>query len=137
MQQDFNKKQRGFADKEKQLEMQVREINQIVAATEEKHAAALKQGETNQQRVAQLEADAKAAKGQLDEVYGRLGLYTTAIDRVMIRIREFLKLVFGPQFDEEYIKIREANPSKEDKVSLVLPMLEVALLAYFSHQAST
>lgn len=137
MQQDFNKKQRMFADKEKDLEMQIKEINQVLAVSNEKHATAIKQAENHHQQLAKLEADAKAAKGHLDEVYGRLGLYTTAIDRIMIRIREFLKLVYGPEFDKEYINAREANPSKEDKVLLVLPMLEVALLTFFSHQAST
>ena len=52
------------------------------------------------------------------------------IDKIMVKLREFLKMHFGEKFDEGYTKIREINPSKQTKLSLLIPMLELALFSF-------
>lgn len=54
------------------------------------------------------------------------------VDKVMIKLREYLKAYFGDRFDEAYLKLRELNPSKQSKYGLVPPLLELALFAHFN-----
>lgn len=57
------------------------------------------------------------------------------MDKMMLKLREFLNMHFGDKFDEGYTKIRERNPSKQAKLGLLVPMLELALFSFCMFQA--
>ena len=49
------------------------------------------------------------------------------LDKLMLKLREFLKMQYGDKFDDGYLKIREKNPSKLSKLSLLVPLLELSI----------
>lgn len=57
------------------------------------------------------------------------------VDKMMLKLREFLKMQYGEKFDDGYTKIREHNPSKLSKLGLLIPLLELALFTFCSFYA--
>jgi hypothetical protein len=47
-------------------------------------------------------------------------------------LREFLKHTLGDKFDEAYLNFREADSSRETKLAVVVPLIELALLTFHS-----
>ena len=58
------------------------------------------------------------------------------LDKLMLKLREFLKIQYGDKFDDGYLKIREKNPSKLSKLSMLIPLFELCIYSFFSTQAS-
>lgn len=58
------------------------------------------------------------------------------LDKLMLKLREFLKMQYGDKFDDGYLKIREKNPSKLSKLSLFVPLFELCIYSFFTSQAS-
>ena len=58
------------------------------------------------------------------------------LDKLMLKLREFLKMQYGDKFDDGYLKIREKNPSKLSKLSMLIPLFELCIYSFFSYQAS-
>ena len=54
------------------------------------------------------------------------------IDKLMLKLREFLKMQYGDKFDDGYLKIREKNHSKLSKLSLLVPLVELCIYSFFS-----
>jgi len=52
-------------------------------------------------------------------------------DKINDKLRKFHKQVYGHSFDEAYVKMRENDPSPKSKHSLTLPLIELAMFAYF------
>jgi hypothetical protein len=58
------------------------------------------------------------------------------LDQLMLKLREFLKMEYGDKFDDGYLKIREKNPQKLSKLSLLVPLFELCIYSFFSSHAS-
>ena len=58
-------------------------------------------------------------------------------DKIIEKLRLFLKEVYGEQFDQAYIKMRENDPSPRSKHALTLPLIELSIFAYFQSQAKS
>jgi len=46
-------------------------------------------------------------------------------------------MTYGEQFDNSYLQLRDKDGSREAKLALILPLLELTLFTFYQHQTSS
>ena len=92
-------------------------------------------GQESQRRIAQLQEENNQCTKTISEMNLEISKSNLVMDKMMLKLREFLNMHFGDKFDEGYTKIREGNPSKQAKLGLLVPMLELVLFSFCMFQA--